>query len=227
MSYILSIDSSTNEASVVLSSGNRILVLKKSTEQKEHAGFIQTAIDALLKEQGISAKELAAVAVTTGPGSYTGLRVGMSSAKGLCYALGIPLITVGTLEVMAYAARSFVTQTNEQPFVICPMIDARRMEVYTALYSAALVCLQAPRALILDDPSFESELNQYPGIIFMGSGSEKWKALCRHPQALFVQPDWDARHLAELAFPLFQKKTFASLAYSGPFYLKEFQSSTH
>lgn len=227
MSYILSIDSSTNEASVAVSLDNRILCLKKSSEQKEHAGFIQTAIEKMFEETEISGRDLAAVAVTTGPGSYTGLRVGMASAKGLCYALQIPLITVGTLNVMAHAARQFVTNISERPFPICPMIDARRMEVFTSLFSPDLECLQAPRALILDELSFAAELNNYPGIYFMGSGSEKWQRICKHPKAAFINPEWDALHLAELAFPLFQSKEFASLAYSTPFYLKEFQSSVH
>jgi tRNA threonylcarbamoyladenosine biosynthesis protein TsaB len=227
MSYILSIDSSTNEASVAVSLDNRILCLKKSKEQKEHAGFIQTAIEKMFEETGISGRDLAAVAVTTGPGSYTGLRVGMASAKGFCYALQIPLIAIGTLNVMAYAARQFLTNAAEKLFPICPMIDARRMEVFTSLVSPDLECLQVPRALILDEHSFATELTNYPGVYFLGSGSEKWQRICKHPKALFLNTEWDARHLAELAFPLFQNKEFTSLAYSAPFYLKEFQTSAH
>jgi len=132
--YILCIDASVHSASIALADGEQLLALKVCEQQREHAAFIQPAIDQILQELHLNPNKINAVAVTAGPGSYTGLRVGMTSAKGLCYALQIPLITLRTLDVMAHTAKK---QVSDASYLLCPMIDARRMEVFTAVYNAS------------------------------------------------------------------------------------------
>lgn len=219
---ILCIDCSVQTASVALAKDKELLGLKLCEEQKQHAGFIQPAIKKLMDETGISIKKLNAIAVTNGPGSYTGLRVGMASAKGLCYALNIPLIVMGTLDVMAAAA---LKETNESaPFFICPMIDARRMEVFTKIYDHQLGPIADAQAIILNEQSFAEQLGRQT-ILFLGNGAEKWKAICQHPNAKFANLYWNAASMTDEAFELYSKKQFASLAYAAPFYLKEFHST--
>jgi tRNA threonylcarbamoyladenosine biosynthesis protein TsaB len=224
---ILNIDTATDQASVCLSRDGEVVGVLTNDNQKDHAAWIQAAIDTLLKMQGYSMQQLQAVAVTEGPGSYTGLRVGMATAKGLCFALQIPLITVNTLKVMAGGAITqwlpLPNQVMEQPG-FCPMIDARRMEVFTAVYDESLQELVAPKALILDAFSFKEELNNKPLICF-GNGCFKWKGISRYPNVLFIDEKIDmAKALAKLATDLYLAKNFASLAYAEPVYLKEFYS---
>ncbi|WP_207511556.1 tRNA (adenosine(37)-N6)-threonylcarbamoyltransferase complex dimerization subunit type 1 TsaB [Longitalea luteola] len=222
---ILCIDTATDQASVCLSKDGEVINVLVNDNQKDHAGWIQTAINALLLKQGVTMQQLQAVAVTAGPGSYTGLRVGMATAKGLCFALQIPLITINTLQVMAHAA---ITQLGSKaahmpgPLCFCPMIDARRMEVFTAVYDEALQEIIAPKAMILDELSFGDELNDRSLICF-GNGSNKWKNVSRYPNVLFIDENPDiAKSLAKLASSLHLSRNFANLAYAEPVYLKEF-----
>jgi tRNA threonylcarbamoyladenosine biosynthesis protein TsaB len=158
--------------------------------------------------------------VTIGPGSYTGLRVGLSAAKGFCYALQIPLIAVGTLEMMAFAMK------DESEGLLCPLIDARRMEVFYALYDNKVTEVVKPAALIIDEKSFNDFLfNQI--LIFSGSGSKKLQTILTHPNARFSQAVASAIHLAVIASKYFQLKKFADLAYIEPLYVKEFYSPAH
>lgn len=219
--YILCIDASVQMASVALANNQQLVALKKCTEQKEHAAFIQPAIQELLAQQQISSSQLAAIAVTAGPGSYTGLRVAMASAKGLCYALQIPLITINTLYVMAVAAKA----QYPHEVLFCPLIDARRMEVFTAVYTYTLETVLEPQALILDDKSFDAFLSKHT-VCFFGNGSAKWQQLCMHKNAQFPEVTWDASSMITPAWQMFTDKAFASLAYAAPFYLKEFQSTS-
>jgi tRNA threonylcarbamoyladenosine biosynthesis protein TsaB len=228
MGLILNIDTATENASICLARDGAGIATMANREQKDHAGWIQAAIGKLLQEAGYSMQQIEAVAVTEGPGSYTGLRVGMATAKGLCYALHIPLITESTLKVIAYATREAMglstRETDPLAFFICPMIDARRMEVFTAVYSLDLGVVIPGGARILDNNSFNKELENNH-LIFCGNGVDKWKPLCKHSNATFYEGrEYSATDLAFLSEQKFQQKTWGDLAYAEPAYLKEFYS---
>ena len=232
MALLLNIDTATGNASICISKDGKPLRTMVNNQQRDHAAWIQPAIEQILQETQNTAKDLQGIAVTAGPGSYTGLRVGMATAKGLCFALNIPLITENTLLVMAYAAtlQSFpngeeysIKAGLKNATILCPMIDARRMEVFTALYDLELNIVQKPAALILDADSFNKELENN-SILFLGNGSAKWKPVCNHPHAFFADVIQTAEHLAPLAERLFLQGKFADLAYEEPVYLKEFYS---
>jgi tRNA threonylcarbamoyladenosine biosynthesis protein TsaB len=224
---ILSIDTATDQAMVSLSKEGSVIGALENNAQKDHAAWIQMAINTLLQKHGYTMQQLQAIAVTAGPGSYTGLRVGMATAKGLCFALQIPLITINTLQVMANAAiEQYQSKAAEMPqsLCFCPMIDARRMEVFTAVYDTALQEIVTPKAMILEELSFKEELNDRPLICF-GNGSLKWKTVSRYPNVLFIDEKLDiAKSLAKLASNLFLSQNFANMAYAEPVYLKEFYS---
>jgi tRNA threonylcarbamoyladenosine biosynthesis protein TsaB len=224
---ILNIDTATDQAIVSLSKDGSVVDTLENNAQKDHAAWIQMAINTLLQKQGYTMQQLQAIAVTAGPGSYTGLRVGMATAKGLCFALQIPLITINTLQVMANAAiEQCQSKAAEMPppLCFCPMIDARRMEVFTAVYDMALQEIVAPKAMILEELSFKEELNDRSLICF-GNGSFKWKTVSRYPNVLFIDEKLDiAKSLAKLASNLYLSQNFANLAYAEPVYLKEFYS---
>jgi tRNA threonylcarbamoyladenosine biosynthesis protein TsaB len=224
MSLILNIDTASENAHVSLAKDGLILHTLNNESQKEHASFLQTAIQQLTKSAGINLKGIDAVAVTAGPGSYTGLRVGMASAKGLCYALKKPLITIGTLEVLTASALQLFPTDNEN-ILYCPMMDARRMEVFTAVYKHDLSISLQPCAMILDELSFEKELLNNK-IVFFGSGSVKWKLVCKHTNALFETVSILPESMSRSTSRLFSEKKFTELAYSEPLYLKEFQTVT-
>jgi len=217
MALLLNIDTATEQAGVCLSKDGEILALEETPGQKNHASFIQPAIQRVMQASGHNLSSIDAVAVTAGPGSYTGLRVGLSTAKGLCYALGKPLIMINTLEVMATAS---ILANGEENVLFCPMIDARRMEVFTALYTANRQTILPPTAMVLNETSFQNELSSTT-IIFSGSGSTKAKII-QHPNAVFCNTQYSVKHLAVLALLSYNASRFASLAYSEPFYLKEF-----
>jgi len=222
MSLILNIDTSTETAGIFLSSDGVLLSSALNPRQNDQAAWIHTAIDKLMKDAGYWMKDLKAVAVVAGPGSYTGLRVGMASAKGICYALDIPLITENTLELMAASA---IIKLKELPIpptsIFCPLIDARRMEVFTAVYDSKLVELLSPRALVLDDSSFDSWLTQGP-VLFFGSGAAKWQQVCRHSRAFFEPVDFSGEQFVLRTYSKFLRNEFTVLAYAEPVYLKEF-----
>jgi tRNA threonylcarbamoyladenosine biosynthesis protein TsaB len=224
MPLLLNIDTATEHASVCISRQHEVLGLVESTEQKNHASFVQPAIQQILQESGHSLKDIDAVAVTAGPGSYTGLRVGLASAKGICYALDKPLILIGTLEVMAQAILShyqFASQSPNASTILCPLIDARRMEVFTAIYDLSLNQLTAPHALIIDANSFTALLESQP-VIFSGTGHQKLAGVISSPNACFLNLQHNASHLAIRALTAYQSNCFADLAYSEPLYVKEF-----
>lgn len=223
MSLILNIDTASENAHVSLAKDGIVLHALISESQKEHASFLQTAIQQLTKLSHIHLKEIDAVAVTAGPGSYTGLRVGFASAKGLCYALKKPFITIGTLEVLTVSALQLYPPAANENILFCPMMDARRMEVFTAIYQNDLTLHLEPCAMILDEFSFEKELLNSK-ILFFGSGSEKWKQVCNHPNTIFKSVSVLPESLSKSSNLLFSEKRFTDLAYSEPFYLKEFQS---
>ena len=218
MALLLNIDTATPYASVGISLDGKLLDMVVSDTQKEHAAFLQPAIARLSQHLHVSLSAIDAIALTIGPGSYTGLRVGLSSAKGLAYALDKPLIAVNTLEVMAYAARR---ATGAQPGLYCPMIDARRNEVFTAIYNETGDVIASPRALELDAAFFAPyEKNNY--LIFSGDGSIKWKTAFSSNKARFLFIQHSVADLAPLAETRYRASDFSSLAYLEPAYLKEF-----
>jgi tRNA threonylcarbamoyladenosine biosynthesis protein TsaB len=219
MGLILSIDTGTEEAGICLARDEHTLGLLNNNDQKDHASWLHVAIRQLMENTGFALQELNAIACSAGPGSYTGLRVGMAAAKGLCYALKIPLITVNTLKIMALAGRQ--QAFNKSDYFICPMIDARRMEVFAALYDLELNEILPGSAVILDSQSFDVQLNQMP-VLFLGSGVTKWKLICDHPNAFYIEPPFLASHLALLAHQKFIGKQFSEIFWTEPVYLKEF-----
>ena len=222
MSIILNIDTATEIAHVSFAKDGMIVEVMFSSSQKEHASFVQTAIQQLEKTTGIKLSQIDAVAITAGPGSYTGLRVGMASAKGLCYALQKPLIAINTLQMMAKAA-IFQLKNVAKDLLLCPMMDARRMEVFTAIYKQDLQMVLKPCAIILNESSFNKEMHTNE-VLFFGNGALKWEKICEHTNAHFRQIENDPTALSQLSNSHFVKKHFANLAYSEPFYLKDFQS---
>jgi len=226
MSLILNIDTATEIAHVSIAKDGIVLQDAFNNDQKNHAGFLQPAIKKILQDAKILITEIDAIAVTEGPGSYTGIRIGMASAKGLCYALNKPLITINTLEAMANSA---ILELKQQPLsvrtLLCPMIDARRMEVFTAVYDILLTNILQPSAVILDISSFKSLLNEH-FVNFFGSGSKKWKGECNHKNAFFTEINITAPALSSLSVNKFNQNLFTNVAYSEPLYIKEFYINT-
>jgi tRNA threonylcarbamoyladenosine biosynthesis protein TsaB len=218
VSFILHIDTAINTASICLSDNEQVLFAAHNTQTRESAGWLQPAIQGLVQEAGITLQQLAAVSVSAGPGSYTGLRVGMASAKGLCYALNIPLIMVDTLQALAGAALPYM---NGADALLCPMIDARRMEVFTAIYDRELLEVLAPTNVIVEASSFDTWLQQH-AVYFFGNGSNKVKAVVHHPAAVFIEVQANAANLVPLAYKQYVQQQFAPLAYAEPKYVKGF-----
>ena len=218
MALLLNIDTAGENAVITISKGEKILVAVANKKQKEHASFLHNAVKDLLLEIDITIKDLDAVAVVSGPGSYTGLRVGMASAKGFCYALQIPLITIPTLELMATFA---VNKINDKESFYCPMIDARRMEVFTAVYTYDLVETIKPTALLLEENSFEALLKE-KRVYFSGNGAFKLNNLIKNNKAFFIDEEHCAETTAMLANKYYERNNFSDVAYASPFYLKEF-----
>jgi tRNA threonylcarbamoyladenosine biosynthesis protein TsaB len=225
MALILNIDTATEYASVCLSENETILAMEESIDQKNHASFLQPAIQKIMTGIHIPLSALDAIAVTIGPGSYTGLRVGLASAKGLCFALQKPLIAVNTLEVMAVAAISSMQQNKQvrDEMLFGAMIDARRMEVFTAVYDKNLHPVIPPAAMIIDSESF-GELKSHT-IVINGSGGEKLKNITNNKNFIFLSSHQTAADLAKLSIQHFDNKLFANLAYCEPLYLKEFYTT--
>jgi tRNA threonylcarbamoyladenosine biosynthesis protein TsaB len=236
---ILNIDTATESASVCLSNGLDIIGFEDNFEPRNQASFLQPAIKKLMENGQYLMSDIDAIAVTNGPGSYTGLRVGLASAKGLCFALNKPLILLNTLEVMSSASVAEFGNRNlefgigsknlsnkEYPipntqYLFAPMIDARRMEVFTALYTNNLDIKLQPTAMILDENSFKEELLNHT-IIFSGSGSKKIVELNWGANAIISDIQYSTKNMVRLSANKFQEKEFADLAYSAPNYHKEF-----
>ena len=220
---ILNIETSTDVCSVAVTYEGMVLCHREDFSGHNHAtmlsGFIKDCLDHIATHE----MKLDAVAVSIGPGSYTGLRIGLSEAKGLCYALNIPLIGIDTLKTMAVEV--MFTQEIEGDELFVPMIDARRMEVYTAVYDMALSTLVAPTPLILTPESFDSYLADRRLLIF-GNGSDKARDVITSPNAKFISGIHPlAANMLPLAEQAYMRKEFLDLAYSVPLYLKEFQAT--
>lgn len=221
MAVLLHIDTSIETASIALSSDKQILHVERNKNIRDHASWIHVAIQSLLSQCDKKVTDLSAVAVVEGPGSYTGLRVGMATAKGLCFSLGIPMITESSLRLMAFAAISNHEAGSEPNVVFIPMIDARRMEVFTAGYDLHLNEVLSPSAVVLESTSFD-HLAKNNRLVFFGNGSKKFQDIVSHDEFRFIHAQHDAGDLVPLAFQKFRGGDFADLAYSEPAYLKEF-----
>jgi len=224
MALILQIETATTSCSVSLAENGKTIAVNEQNERNIHASHITLFIEDVLKWAGYSLKDINAVAVSMGPGSYTGLRIGVSAAKGLCYALDIPLISISTLESMVKGVSEHFSSDR---VLFCPMIDARRMEVYTAVFDRALNQISGIEAKIIDEASF-ADLLADNRIVFFGDGAEKCKSvLDLNKNAEFVTDFVNsAKHMSELSFIKFQKEKFEDVAYFEPYYLKDFLVTT-
>lgn len=215
MDLILSIETAISVCSVAIYNGTTLLYTSETHIDKSHAQKITMMIREACVMSGIELSQLKAVAISKGPGSYTGLRIGASTAKGLCYALDIPLIAVDTLQAIA-------SHLPVPGFLICPMIDARRLEVYCALYDHTLTRISDYEAKVVDNTSFLNELNGNK-ILFCGNGAEKCKAIIEHPNAFFIDGiNPTAKMIGFLAYQKYMQHQFENLVTFEPFYLKEF-----
>lgn len=218
MAYLLHIETSTRNCSVALSDDDRLIAVREVAESGySHAERLHVFIDELFTQTSIDYTDLSAVAVSSGPGSYTGLRIGVSAAKGLCYATGVPLISVDTLAVLASQAKVSDGQ-------IVPMIDARRMEVYSAVFTPQLDKTGATKAEILTDQSYQSAEKIY----IVGDCQPKCRSVLKGPNIHFLEDVCfpSARQMPSLAFGKFQSSDFEDVAYFEPFYLKDFISTS-
>lgn len=224
MALILCIETGTDICSVGIAKDGELISLRESDEGRDHAKKVGVFVDELFRQTGISPDDIEAVAVGKGPGSYTGLRIGVSMAKGICYARGLKLIAVPTLELLCVPVLLYQEDLPEDA-LLCPMIDARRMEVYAALYDRALRPVRAIGADIVDESTYQDFLNERP-VYFLGDGAEKCKTGITHPNAHFL-PDVMplARNMGPLAEKAFALGRFEDVAYFEPFYLKEFVAS--
>ena len=224
---ILHIETATDICSVALSEGDQQLSLVESGQERSHAILLNQFVRQAVAEAGFTLKQLDAVAVSKGPGSYTGLRIGVSTAKGLAYALEIPLLASGTLENMAHGALSHpevirLTDLFGRQLLLCPMLDARRMEVYTGFYSLNISQFREVSADIIDEASYREILDKHQ-VCFFGNGSGKCKEALNHPNAYFIDGvDPSASSMIEPGLKRYQNQQFEDVAYFEPFYLKDF-----
>ena len=224
MSLILCIETGTDICSVGLARDGELVSLRESDEGRDHAKNVAVFVDELLRENDVAAEELSAVAVGMGPGSYTGLRIGVSFAKGLCYGLQIPLVAVGSLDSMVQVAREdyeagIIDVERWEDALLCPMVDARRMEVYTQMFDAKGQSLNEVKAEIVAEDSFAEWRNGRPFVIF-GNGAAKCQEVLTDAILINVTPS--ARGLAALAHQRFEAGKTEDIAYFEPFYLKDF-----
>lgn len=219
MPYIINIDSATQNGSVCLAAEGAVIETLSVNDQKDHAAAIPLFVDKLMKAHELTPEDILAIAISAGPGSYTGLRVATSIAKGLCYTWDVPLIAVNTLKMMAAGMKQISENGNVW---FCPMIDARRKEVFTAIYDYKLNVIMDPQAMILHEGSLTGFIGEQP-LLLAGSGAEKAeKLLGNHPLIGYMPYSISASHMAELSEEAFKKKAFEDLAYFTPFYLKGF-----
>jgi tRNA threonylcarbamoyladenosine biosynthesis protein TsaB len=225
MERILQLETATETCSVAIVENGKILALREISEGKSHAGVLTVFIQETLEEARVTIDSMDAVAVSMGPGSYTGLRIGVSVAKGLCYGMEIPLIAVPTLESMYHGMKSILTHNNyplSDSDIFIPMIDARRLEVYMAVFDIHGNQINETCAKIIEPDSFKT-LNDKGNIFFFGCGAQKLKDIINLKNAIF---DTEFVHtsinMSEIALKMFRSKKYADIAYFEPFYLKDF-----
>lgn len=216
MSYILNIETATKNCSVSVSKNGKLIAIKElNNGNYSHAEVLHSFIEEVVSKSNINLDDLSAIAVSKGPGSYTGLRIGVSAAKGLCFSLNLPLISVNTLQSLA-------SSIQIEEGVVVPMIDARRMEVYAAIFDKDNSHLREIKAEIIDEYSFTELLNKQH-VYFLGDGAEKCKEVINHKNAFFINDKYpSAKEMCQLAFDKYKKNDIEDVAYFEPFYLKDF-----
>ena len=216
MAYILNIETATTNCSVTLSENGSVVGLKEDNNlEYSHAERLHVYIDDVLKAAKVSIDQLDAIAISKGPGSYTGLRIGVSAAKGLCYALKLPLISVPTLEALAH-------QVDAPKGVVVAMLDARRQEVYSAIYDEHFSEIRPTEAEVLTPESYQEQLDSST-VYFIGNGVAKTKTLITHANAHFIEGKLpSAKQMCALSFEKFKATNFEDVAYFEPYYLKDF-----
>lgn len=225
MPTIINIETSTEVCSVSLCKDNKVVALKENKEGLNHAKMLTLFVDELLKENNLDIKNIDAIGVSKGPGSYTGLRIGVSTAKGLCYGAQIPLIGISTLQAMSVDAINKSENTAADTW-FCPMIDARRMEVFCAFYDRNNDIQKDIAAEIIDEKSFKEILDSRK-VVFFGNGAAKCKESITHENAIFIDNiQASATNMASLSNESFTNKQFEDVAYFEPFYLKDFVATT-
>ncbi len=220
MAFILNIHTATDTAIVNLSENRKILGTLSNNDGKKHASFLHTAINRLLEQQQVSIKKLDAISITSGPGSYTGIRIGLATATGLCYALKIPLITYNSLEVIAFSTAAVVKDLDA---FYCSMIDARRMEVYAAVYDYNIQEVLPPAAVILSE-NFLANIPTSRKIYLSGNGSDKFKNITRRTNFNFLSQDISSESLSEFSWKKYKKGDFKNMPYAQPLYIKDFHT---
>ncbi len=219
---ILYIETATDVCSVALSRGAEVIGLKEEAGGNNHAKHLLPFVDEVLKQGGCTVSDLNGVAVSVGPGSYTGLRIGVSTAKGIAYTAGIPVMAVGTLESIAQGARESWTDASAEPLQIVPMLDARRMEVFTTRYDFDMQSLEEVSAKIVDENTFAELLSEHK-VLFCGNGMPKCREiLSANPNAFFAEVPVSAKNMLPAALRKWQNSDFENVAYFEPFYLKEY-----
>jgi tRNA threonylcarbamoyladenosine biosynthesis protein TsaB len=216
MPYILNIETTTKNCSVAIAEDGKLIALEEINDGNySHAEFLNPLIDAVLKKSNLNFKDLSAIAVSKGPGSYTGLRIGVSTAKGLCFALDLPLIAVDTLTVLS---KSISVDAG----YIIPMLDARRMEIYSAVFNTKNEIILPTNAVIIEENTFDQWLSMGE-VHFVGDAVDKCATVIHHPNAVFHENTFpSAKDMSELSNEAFHNKNFEDLAYFEPYYLKDF-----
>ncbi len=219
---LLHIETATDVCSVALSRGTEIIGLKEEAGGNNHAKNLLPFVDEVLKQSDVSMSEINGVTVSIGPGSYTGLRIGVSTAKGIAYTAGIPVMAISTLESIAQGAKALWSETSSESVQIVPMIDARRMEVFTTRFSYDMQPLEEVSAKIVDENTF-AELLSEQKVLFCGNGMPKCrKLLSAFPNACFIDAPVSAKNMLPAALKKWQNNDFENVAYFEPFYLKEY-----
>jgi len=216
---ILFIETSTPICSVALAKGSEMLAIRENHEGLSHATLTAVFVDDVMKEAGVKLEDLNAVAISKGPGSYTGLRIGVSIAKGLCYALNKPLIAISSIQALAQTA----TKHYDENHLFVPMIDARRMEVYSAVYNTKNECLRDVQADIIDENSYADFAKNHP-LVLLGDGAKKCEDILKNNPQIRIDETLkiSAKNMIHLAQNAFENKDFVDVAYFEPFYLKDF-----
>jgi len=223
MAIILNLETATTVCSVSLAKDGELMALKEINGDYSHAENLTVFIEDVFNQANVKLNEVDAIAVSKGPGSYTGLRIGVSTAKGLCYSLNKPLIAIDTLQHMALSVSSNQQSTiNNQQFLFCPMLDARRMEVYCAMYDSNNNCVVPTAAIIIDENSF-TDFVKGKAVCFFGDGAAKCEHLIKGEEIYFLTDIFPStKNMISLSEKAFNNKQFEDVAYFEPFYLKDF-----
>jgi len=224
MNYILNIHTTENKAIVNVCDEDHVLSTLENETQNQHAGFLHLSIQKLLQEANIPVSDLKAIGVTGGPGSYTGIRIGLATTKGLCFALGIPMMMYNSLELMAFSAT--IEHVENEKALFCPMIDARRMEVFSAVYDYNLAEIRPPSALILNENSFEDIPKDSP-LFYFGSGAKKFNEIAENSyfNLHYVLSDITSEALGAFGWNKFKKNDFDNIINAKPLYVKDFYTT--